>query len=201
MFVQITQGHVRDAAKIKAAIDQWVRDLSPGAEGWLGSTGGVTDDGDFVGLVCFTDAASARHNSDRPEQAQWWQRTSALFDGEVTFHDADNAVTANPGDPNTAKFVQIVQGQGSDRVRALTLLVAEADKWARARPEVLGTTACTYGNGEFTVAVYFANERDARAGERKKLPSDLAKKLAEVQHLRVREPSYFDLHTPWIEAP
>jgi len=201
MFVQIIQGHVRDAAQVKAAIDQWVRDLSPGAEGWMRSTGGVTDDGDFVGLVCFTDEASARRNSDRPEQGRWWQRTSTLFDGEVTFHNADNAVTDNPGDPNSAKFVQIVQGQGRDRVRALTLMVAEADEWARSRPEVLGTTACTYGDGEYTVAVYFANERDARAGEGKQLPPDLAKELAEVRQLQVREPSYFDLHTPWIEAP
>ena len=107
-------------------------------------------------------------------------------------------VTENPGDPDRAKFVQVVQGQGSDRVRALTLLVAETGEWARIRPEVLGITACTYGNGEYTVAVYFANERDARVGERKPLPADLAKALAEVQHLRVREPSYFDLHTPWI---
>ncbi|REF96006.1 hypothetical protein DFJ67_1971 [Asanoa ferruginea] len=200
MFVQITQGHVRGAEQVKAALDEWVRDVAPGAEGWLRTTSGVTDDGVFVSLVSFTDAASAHRNSDRPEQAQWWERTAPLFDGEVTFHDADNAVTDNPGDPDSAKFVQLVQGQGSDRVRALTVLVAETGKWAEIRPEVLGVTACTYGNGEYTVAVYFANERDARVGERKPLPADLAKALAEVQHLRVRQPSYLDLHTPWISV-
>ena len=40
MFVQIIQGHVRDAAKMKAAIDEWIRDLSPGAEaGWARPAG------------------------------------------------------------------------------------------------------------------------------------------------------------------
>ena len=201
MFVQIIQGHVRDPQQVKAAIDEWVRDLSPGANGWINSTGGVTDDGQFIGLACFTDLNSAHCNSDRPEQGEWWRRTSQLFDGEVTFHDADDAVADNPGDPTQAGFVQIVQGQGSDRDRALTLLLGDSEEWARFRPEVLGTTACSYGDGEYTMAVYFTNERDARAGELKELPPHLAEEMAEVRRLQVRKTRYFDLHTPWIQAP
>ncbi|GIF66407.1 hypothetical protein Ais01nite_44420 [Asanoa ishikariensis] len=201
MFVQIIQGHVRDPGQLKAAMDQWIRDLSPGAEGWINSTGGVTDDGEFIGLACFTDIHSAQRNSERPEQDQWWQRTSKLFDGEVQFHDADDAVAERPGDPNQAGFVQILQGQGSDRDRALTLLLGDSEEWAQFRPDVLGTTACSYGDGEYTMAVYFTDEPAARAGERKPLPPKLAEEAAELAKLQVHKTRYFDLHTPWIEEP
>lgn len=201
MFVQIIQGHVRDEDQLKAAIDQWVRDLSPGASGWIGSTGGVTDDGVFIGLAAFTDLNSARQNSDRPEQGQWWESTSKLFDGEVTFHDSWNAVVDNHGDPHQAKFVQIMQGKGTDHDRAIELLIDHSDEWAAFRPDILGTTACAYGAGEYTVAVYFTNEQEARAGELKKAPPDVAEQMSELRHLNVKEPRFLDLHHPWIQAP
>jgi hypothetical protein len=201
MFVQIIQGHVRDAEQLKAAMDQWVRDLSPDASGWIGSTGGVTDDGEFIGLASFTDPESAHRNSERPSQDQWWQRTSQLFDGEVTFHETFDVWTDNPGDPNRAKFVQIMQGQGRDHDRALELMAQDSEEWAKFRPDVLGTTACSYGDGEYTVAVYFTSEQEARAGEHKKPPPGLAKQMSEMDHLNISKPSFYDLHTPWIDAP
>jgi hypothetical protein len=201
MFVQIIQGHVRDAGQLKAALDQWVRDLSPDAQGWISSTGGVTDRGEFIGLACFTDRVSALQNSDRPSQDKWWQRTSQLFDGEVTFHDADNAVTDNPGDPLKAGFVQIMQGKGTDHDRAVELLLQCTPEWAAFRPDILGTTACAYGDGEFTVAVYFSTEQEARAGERKPPPPDLAEQMAELREIMIGPPTYYDLHQPWIRTP
>ncbi|GAA1848503.1 hypothetical protein [Asanoa iriomotensis] len=203
MFVQIIQGHVRDAGQLKAALDEWVRDISPGAKGWIGSTGGVTDQGEFIGLAKFTDLVSAHRNSERPDQDAWWKRTSQLFDGEVTFHDADNAVTDNPGDgdPHKAGFVQIMQGKGTDHDRAMELLLQDAPEWAAFRPDILGTTACAYGDGEFTVAVYFTNEAEARAGERKQPPPELAQQMAELQKIMIGPPAYYDLHQPWIETP
>jgi hypothetical protein len=201
MFVQVIQGHVRDAKQVRAAMDRWVRDLSPGANGWVGSTSGVTDDGDFIGLASFADEAAARHNSDRPEQGQWWQQTSALFDGEVTFHDSADVMTDNPGDPNRAGFVQIMQGKGTNSARAMELMGQDSDKWAKFRPDVLGTTACGYGDGEYTVAIYFTDEKAARAGEKKQPPPELAAQMEEMEKLNVGQPSFFDLHQPWIQAP
>jgi hypothetical protein len=72
MFIQVIQGHVAEGDELKEAFDQWQRDLSPGAVGWLGSTAGITDDGMFIGLARFESADAARHNSERPEQHQWW---------------------------------------------------------------------------------------------------------------------------------
>ena len=38
VFVQVIQGQVADAAKVRAALDRWGQELAPGASGWLGST-------------------------------------------------------------------------------------------------------------------------------------------------------------------
>ena len=51
MFVQVIQGNVSDAARVRALLDRWVAEVAPGAVGWLGSTSGVTDDGRLVALL------------------------------------------------------------------------------------------------------------------------------------------------------
>ena len=55
-------------------MDQWVAELGPTADGWLGSTAGITDEGWFVGLARFDSESAARRNSERPEQGAWWSR-------------------------------------------------------------------------------------------------------------------------------
>ena len=66
MFVQIIQGTTSDPEGLRAAGDQWIRDLAPGAAGWLGSTSGVTEDGRSITVVRFESEEDARRNSDRP---------------------------------------------------------------------------------------------------------------------------------------
>ncbi|MGR6999145.1 hypothetical protein ACU686_15000 [Yinghuangia aomiensis] len=39
----------------------------------------MTDDGKFIALVRFESADAARRNSERPEQAAWWNDVSSLF--------------------------------------------------------------------------------------------------------------------------
>jgi hypothetical protein len=70
VFVQVIQGQVADAAKVRAAMDRWGQELAPGARGWLGSTAGVTEDGRFIALARFESEEAARRNSGRPEQDQ-----------------------------------------------------------------------------------------------------------------------------------
>ena len=91
MFVQVIQGRVTDAAKVRAALDRWAEELAPGAAGWLGSTAGVTEDGRFIALARFESEEAARRNSDRPEQDRWWAETAQLLTGEATFKDSSDA--------------------------------------------------------------------------------------------------------------
>ena len=141
MFVQVIKGRVDDAPALRAALDDWLQDVAPGAIGWLGSTAGVTDDGRSIAIVRFESEQAARANSDRPEQDQWWAQTSKLFNDEPTFAESSDVMLDIAGDPSTAGFVQIMQGRGSDPERAKELMSQDSGDWAAFRPEILGSVA------------------------------------------------------------
>jgi hypothetical protein len=201
MFVQVIQGRVSDPAALRAAVDRWNAEVAPGASGFLGSTGGVTDDGRFIALVRFQDAAAAARNSSRPEQDQWWKETSQLFTGEATFKDSEDVTVDTPGDPAKATFVQVMQGRGSDPDRARELMDQDSDKWAAFRPEILGSLGVGHEGGAYTMAMYFTNEADAREGEKKELPPELQAQMEEMGKLSIGEPEFFDIRDPWLHAP
>lgn len=195
------QGQVTDAEQVHAALDEWMRDLAPGAAGWLGSTAGVTDDGRFIALVRFESEAAARRNSNRPEQDRWWEETSELFSGDVTFQDSSDIVVDVVGDPDRAGFVQIMQGRGSDPDRARELMSQDSEKWAAFRPDVLGSIGVQHAGGAYTMAIYFTSEEEAREGERKEPPPELKAQMDELGELNVGTPEFFDIRQPWIYTP
>jgi hypothetical protein len=201
MFVQVIQGKVADAERMRRALDDWVREIAPGAAGWLGSTGGVTEDGRFIALARFESAEAARRNSDRPEQDRWWTETSALLDGEVTFRDSTDVDVHLYGDPDRAGFVQVMQGRSTDPERARQLMSQDADKWAGFRPDMVGSVEVGHEDGAYTMALYFTSEAEAREGERKEPPPELAALMAEMGKLSIGEPDFFDLRQPWLHSP
>jgi len=201
VFVQVIQGQVTDAAEVRAAMEQWVRDLAPGAMGWLGSTTGVTEDGRLVALARFESIEAAQRNGARPEQDAWWAQTSKLFTTEPTFTESEDVVPDLVGDPDTARFVQVMQGRVSDQPRARELMTQGSDVWAEFRPEVLGSLLLMHGGGEYTMALYFTTEADAREGERKQPPPELAAQMREMESLTVVQPSFYDLRDPWMHSP
>jgi hypothetical protein len=201
MFVQVIQGQVADAERIHAALDQWVNDLAPGADGWLGATAGVTDDGNFIDVVRFESEEAARRNSNRPEQDQWWAETARLFSGKPTFHDSTDVIVDTPGEPDRAGFVQIMQGRGTDPDRARELMEQDPDKWAEFRPDILGSVGAMYEGGAYTMAMYFTSESEAREGERKEPPPELKAQMDEMNAMSVGEPQFFDIKEPWLYSP
>jgi len=198
MFVQVIQGHVDDAAPVAAAMEQWVRDLSPHAIGWLGTTAGVTEDGRFIALARFESEVAARANSDRPEQGLWWEHTAGLFTKEVTFTDSNDVTVDLVGNPDSAGFVQIMQGRGSDPERARELMAQNEQAWKEFRPDILGTMNIGHDGGLWTMAIYFVSEEAAREGERKELPPALAAEMEEMNRLSIGMPEFFDLKEPWL---
>lgn len=201
MFVQVIQGNVSDAERVRAAFDRWIQEVAPGAVGWLGSTGGVTEDGRFIALARFESEEAARRNSERPEQDRWWAETSNLFTGEVTFRDSTDVTVDVTGDPDQAGFVQVMQGRGSDPDRAKELMAQDSDKWAEFRPDVIGSVAVGHEGGAYTMSMYFTSEAAAREGERKEMPPELAAQMEEMNKLSIGEPEFFDLKRPWIHSP
>lgn len=201
MFVQVIRGQTTDAERVHGALDQWYRELASGATGWLGTTAGVTDDGTFIALVRFESESAARRNSDRPEQDRWWAQTAPLFSGDVTFLDSSEVVVDVVGDPDRADFVQVMQGRASDPARARELMVQDSEKWAAYRPDVLGSVTVQHGDGDYTVAVHFTSEAEAREGERKEPPPELRAQMDELTALEIGTPDYLDLRQPWHYTP
>jgi hypothetical protein len=198
MFVQIIEGQVSDPEQVHAALDRWAEQLAGGATGWLGSTAGVTEDGRFIALARFDSEAAARRNSDRPEQTQWWMETAKLFTGDVTFRDSSDVTVDVSGDPDTAGFVQVMQGRGSDPERARELMTENPDEWAAFRPDVVGSIAVGQEGGAYTMAMYFTSEQAAREGERKEPPPVLKAQMEEMGKLSIGEPEFFDIRQPWF---
>ena len=201
MFVQVFQGPVSDAAQVRTLMDQWVEELAPGADGWLGSTGGVTDDGTFVALARFESAEAAQRNSDRPEQGAWWEQVAAQFTEEPTFHNSVTVDVDTYGDPNDAGFVQVMQGRTNDPDRARELMSSDPTDWQAFRPDILGTLNVGHEGGEWTMAIYFTSEEAAREGEQKEPPAELQATMEEMNSLNDGEPRYYDLKEPWLNGP
>lgn len=200
MFVQVIQGEVADKEKARERLESWVSELGPRAEGWLGSTGGVTDDGTLVLLARFASEDAARANSERPEQGEWWAETEKVFQGQPSFKDSLTVLSDCPGDPDTAGFVQVMQGQMSDPDRAAQMFGEDLD-FSDYRPDILGRLLATHDGGAWTMAIYFTSEEDARAGEQKEPPPEMAQRMAELQSLSVGPPTFLDLRDPWLHSP
>ena len=201
MFVQVIQGRTSDPAKLRAQLDKWVAEIAPGAAGWLGSTSGVTDDGQAIALARFESEEMAQANSDRPEQSTWWDEMAALYDGEPTFHNSRAVDVDTQGDPGQAGFVQVMQGRVSDPDRARELMSADPTDWAAFRPDILGTVWLGHEEDGWTMAIYFTSEAEAREGEQKEPPAEMVEMMQEMESLAVGETSYFDLKEPWLHSP
>lgn len=201
MFAQVIQGRVSDEAAFKAALDRWDEELAPGATGWLGSTGGITDDGRAIAVVRFESEEAAQRNSQRPEQDRWWAETSKLYEGEATFTDSTDVTLDLHGDPDQAGFVQIMQGHTTDSDRARQLMNADSDKWAAFRPDIIGTVSIGHPDGGYTMVIYFTSEEEAREGERKEIPAELHATMEEMDRLSVGETEFFDLKEPVLRTP
>ena len=195
MFVQVVQGTVNDPDALMAAVQRWRDEVGPGATGWLGSTGGVTEDGRFIALVRFASEDDARRNSDRPEQAQWWASTSVHF-GDVEFHDCTEVFPILGGGSDDAGFVQVIQGRVEDSSHIKAML-ADTSSLHEMRPDILGATLAIEDDGTFTETVAFSDEESARKGEQVQPPPDVARELATLIH----GATFYDLHKPWFESP
>lgn len=199
MFVQIIEAKVKDRAGVEAERERWDKELKPGAEGFLGSTGGITQDGRMIMMARFESEEAARRNSDRPEQGEWWARMSSHLDGEATFHETTDVSAYGDGGSDDAGFVQVMQGRVND-VEAAKRLGEEMDKeMPQRRPDVIGGVTSTYDDGAFTDFIYFTSLEEARRNE-KEMTEDPPESMKQWAELMVGEMTYYDLEEPWFTS-
>lgn len=195
MFIQIIQGKSTRQQECRDLLERWLRDLSPGADGWLGGTYGFTDDDQLMAIVRFESRDAAAANAARPEQGAWWAEMEAVFDGPVEFHDCDDVTLLMDGGSDDAGFVQIIRGRVEDP-KTLKAMLADTSALHEMRPEILGGTLAIDADGTFTETVAFSDEESARRGEQMEMPDD----VREAMETAIRDVSYVDLHHPWFAS-
>jgi hypothetical protein len=201
MFVQVIQGKANDRAALREQWVRWDEQLKPGAEGFLGSTAGITADGAFIALARFESEAAARASSGRAEQDAWWRETSQYLD-EPTFHDCTQVDLLNDGGSDDAGFVQVIRGKVTDVDRAREIDTAMQDRLGSLRPDIIGGIVAWHPrDGRFTNAVYFTSEAEARAKERETSNApEFEDYMREYQAISDGEPTYLDLTDPWYSS-
>jgi hypothetical protein len=200
MFIQVIQGQVIDADELRRSMDQWIAELAPGAKGWVGSTGGVTDDGRFIASARFESEEAARANSDRPEQGMWWSQTEKSL-SDVVFHDCSDVTLINGGGSDRAGFVQVMQTKDSDVPKLKEMNAEMSESISEMRADVLGMTIAVHEDGKGTSTfVYFSSEAAARDAEKQAPPPEVAPRMEEMGRA-MGEVSYLDLRDPWLSSP
>ncbi|MEA2477654.1 MAG: hypothetical protein QOF16_1576 [Actinomycetota bacterium] len=201
MFVQVIQAKAKDPAGLRKQWDRWEQEIKPNATGFLGSTGGVTADGQFIVLARFESEEAARAQSDNPAQGEWWEETSQYLDNPM-FHDCTNVELQHDGGSDKAGFVQVMQGKVTDIEKARALDRETDAQMSSLRPDVLGGIVAWHPSGRFTNAIYFTSETEARANEKAmESSSDFKKMMAEWQAISDGETEFLDLKEPWFSSP
>lgn len=195
MFIQMIQGPCTRQDEAHALLDEWRRDLAPGAAGWLGGTYGFTDDDQLVAVVRFASRDAARANSERPEQDAWAERFGALLDAPPAFHDCDDVTLFLDGGSDEAGFVQVITGRVDDPGR-LKAMLADTTTLHEMRPEILGGTLAIEPDGSFVETVAFTSEEAAREGERIEPPADVRREL----EYAMQNATFHDLHHPRFQS-
>lgn len=200
MFVQVIEGHVADRERLRIQGQRWQEGLMSGAQGFLGSSAGVSDDGAYVAAVRFSSEEAARANSQRREQDAWWRETATCFDGGVSFRNSSDVEVLGGGGSDAAGFVQVLQGRATDPQRLKGLAQQIMPELKENRPDILGSVRMWHDNGEFTQFAYFTSEAEARVGEAKELPTLLRQRREEAFGL-LEDLRFLDLREPWLISP
>jgi hypothetical protein len=193
MFVQVVQGKVKDANLWRSELRRWRAEIKPRAQGYLGSTSGVTSDGRAIALFRFESEKDAEANSMRAEQVKWWNSASKALDGEAVVHNCSDVDLAFGGGSNWAGFVQVIQCRAKNQ-EVMRRSLAELESQLRAkRPDILGIVVAWHGDGNFTQAVYFTSAQAAHAGEAAMADDELSR-----QYMAFMDgpPTFFDLQPP-----
>jgi hypothetical protein len=201
MFIRVIQGRATNSPGIRRDLGRWQRQLGADADGWLGSTAGITEDGWSITVVRFASEAQARRNSDRSEQREWWRDASQHL-ARVVVHDAAKVHTYGEGGADEAGFVQVIQGHSDDLERMASLGRDQDKVLAQDAPHILGMTVAEHADrsGDFTEIVYFTSEQDARRYDQDP-PIEEAEAAQVARRRLLTDLRSFDLRDPQLLTP
>jgi hypothetical protein len=199
MFLQVISGRTADREGLRRQFDRWEQELRPGAVGFLGSTGGLTDDGRFIAVARFASVDAARRNSARDEQGAWWAETEKYLE-DVSFQESVDVTTMLGGGSNDARFVQIMRGRVTNALKMAEINARTSEfeaMMSRLRPDILGDVIAMHPDGTYTDVVYFTSEKTAREGESREIPADAQAMFEDLMSSIIID-EYLDLKDPWL---
>lgn len=199
MFIQVISGTTSDPEGLQRQARRWEQELRPGATGFLGSTGGVTEDGRFILAARFESEEAARRNSEREDQGAWWAETEKYL-SNVAFREGTEIMTTLGGGSNDAGFVQIMRGRVLDKDKAAQLIARMGEFEALMRdhrPDFMGDVTVLHDDGTYTDIIYFTSETEAREGEQKPMPAEAQGMFEEFMSAMPID-EYLDLKEPWL---
>lgn len=192
MFIQVMQAKCSRADDVRAFMEKWSDDDSVG---FLGGTFGVTDDGDFLGVVRFESAEAASANSARPETDAMSREFAGLLDSPIEFSDYDDVSEFLGGGSDDAGFVQVIRGHADD-VDAVKAFINDTGDLQEMRPEIIGGTFAVSADGDYTQTVYFTDEASARQGEQQEPPAEVRDAIESL----IAGASFYDLRNPYFAS-
>ena len=201
MFVQVIQGRTSDAGQVRAQLDKWTQEVAPGAVGWLGSTSGVTEDGQVIALARFESEEAAQQNSDRPEQTAWWEEMAALFTDEPVFHNSPPSRSTRQVTPRRPASSRSCRAVRATRIALRELMANDPTDWSELPARNPRHRLHRPRRDAWTMAIYFTSEAAAREGEQKEPPPEMQQMMKEMDSLSIGEPVFLDLKDPWLDAP
>jgi hypothetical protein len=197
--VWVLEGKAADPGEVGRQLGRWTSEFGDTTPGYLGATGGVTDDGRFLLFVRWESEDAGNELLMRPEQQAWYEEFQKSFDGAIEFAETGDVTTHINGGSDAAGFVQAMKVSGVDRQR-----VEAADRQfeniaPHVRPDLIGGIRVWTALDGFVEVNYFTSEQDARDGEKQAPPPELVEGFDDFMAM-MKDAEYFDFTEPFLHS-
>ena len=197
MYAHVVRGRTRAGARADEAWQRWVADVAPLASGWRDTTGGTTAQGEVVAVTRFSSARDAQRTLSLPQHRSWWDATLAELDGEADVMESDDVTPPESVVDPSAGFVQMMMATVADRPGVERVEEEIDEPFKRWRPDLLGGYRVWMLGSRLLAVDYFTSEAEARAGERRQPPPEVAEAMPRwLEHMADVE--WFDLAQSWV---
>ncbi len=200
MFVWVLEGNVKDPKEVGRQVGRWTTEFGATTAGYLGTTGGVTDDHRCLLFVRWASEEAGNELLMRPEHLAWYEEFQKSFDGEIDFFETGDVTSHLAGGSDAAGFVQAMKASGVDRTR-----VEAADRQfetiaSEMRPDLIGGLRVWAAPDRFVELNYFSSEQDARLGEQQAPPPEMMEGFEDFMAM-MGDAEFLDFTEPVLHSP
>ena len=199
MVVWVLEGKASDPEEVGRQLGHWISRFGS-TPGYLGSTGGVTDDRRLLVIARWDSMEAGDSLLASADLQAWYEEFEQGFDGSVAFTKSVDATTYLAGGSDSAGFVQAMKVAGVDRAR-IDAADREFEKLAADfRPDLIGGIRVWTAPDAFVELNYFTSEDAAREGEKKAPPAEVAAEFEDFMAM-MQDAEFYDFTDPLLHSP